>query len=172
MAMMTLLGYLSGFFLGFVGYVFLGNINLTVVQISLSETRKRVQLFILFVAMMEFLYCYGSLWGLELLLKQAHLVAVLDWSAVCIFLALGLYGILHEGRQNPDPAGFSHLRKGVLISIFNPLQVPLWLVCGVYVMQNGLLKSEASAIAIFSFFCSLGTIAILDRKSTRLNSSH
>ena len=35
------------------------------------------------------------------------------------------------------------------------------MVWGVYVMQNGWVKSETGSIALFSLICSIGTIAVL-----------
>ncbi len=149
--------FLIAFSLGFVGYLPLGNINLTVVQMSVSEEKRKWQAFILFTAIMEFIYCFGCLYGMQMLLKQPQLVNALSWSAVAIFFALGLFSILHK----PDSANSSGVKRGILIAVFNPLQVPFWLVWGVYVMQNGWVKSEALSIALFSFVCSVGTIAVL-----------
>jgi threonine/homoserine/homoserine lactone efflux protein len=150
-----------GFVLGFVGYLPLGNINLSVVQMSVSGEEKKWQLFILFAALMEFIYCFGCLYGMDQLLKQPQLISFLNWSAVAIFLFLGLYTFLHTFRAQNTSTTSSGLRRGVMVAIFNPLQIPFWLIWGVYVFQNGWVKSEAVSIAIFSFLCSLGTIAVL-----------
>src|SRR3954466_6718852 len=87
-----------GFVLGFVGYLPLGNINLSVVQMSVSGERKKWQLFILFAAIMEFIYCFGCLYGMDRLLQQPQLIVLLNWSAVAIFLMLGLYTFAHTFR--------------------------------------------------------------------------
>jgi threonine/homoserine/homoserine lactone efflux protein len=150
-----------GFVLGFVGYLPLGNINLSVVQMSVSGEQRKWQLFILFAALMEFVYCFGCLYGMDQLLRQPKLIVFLNWSAVVIFLLLGFYTLLHTFRAQNVSVSSSGLRKGVMVAIFNPLQVPFWLIWGVYVFQNGWVKSEAVSIAIFSFLCSLGTIAVL-----------
>ncbi len=84
------LGLAFGFVLGFVGYLPLGNINLTVVQMSVSHSKKNWQMFILFAALMEFIYCFGCLYGMDQLLQQQQLMVYLGWSAVVIFLLLGL----------------------------------------------------------------------------------
>ena len=149
--------FLIAFALGFVGYLPLGNINLTVVQMSVSEEKRSWQAFILFAALMEFIYCFACLYGMQMLLKQPQLISALSWSAVVIFFALGLFSFLHK----PDSTHSSGVKRGVVIAVFNPLQVPFWLVWGVYVMENGWVKSEALSIALFSFICSLGTIAVL-----------
>jgi threonine/homoserine/homoserine lactone efflux protein len=153
--------FLLAFALGFVGYLPPGNINLTVVQMSVGERKRHWQLFILFAALMEFIYCFGCLWSLQILLKQTQLITLLGWSAVVIFLLLGIFSFLPSPKTDTGSALSSGVKRGVLIAIFNPLQVPFWLVWGVYVMQDSWLKKDPFSIAIFSFACSVGTIAVL-----------
>jgi threonine/homoserine/homoserine lactone efflux protein len=149
-----------GFVLGFIGYLPLGNINLSVVQMSVSGETRKWQLFILFAAIMEFIYCFGCLYGMDRLLQQPQLIVFLNWSAVAIFLVLGLYTFVHTFRPQKTTDS-SSLQRGVMVAIFNPLQIPFWMIWGVYVFQNGWVMSEVVSIAIFSFLCSLGTIAVL-----------
>ena len=148
------------FLLGFVGYLPPGTINLTVVQMSLSQPKLRWQLFILFAAVMEFVYCFVSLMGLELLLKQTQFVNFLSWSSVVIFFLLGLASF-KQSTKSETQHGDADLKRGVLVAILNPLQIPFWLIWGVYVMEAGWLKPQLIPILIFSIICSAGTIAVL-----------
>lgn len=150
-----------GFILGFIGYLPLGNINLTVVQLSVGDNKKKVWLFILFAALMEFVYCFACLSGMQALLQQTQLVVVLNWMAVFIFALLGILSLLPSKNQTQEAANTNSARRGVLVAIFNPLQVPFWMVWGVYVMENGWVKREWSSIALFSLLCAFGTIAVL-----------
>ncbi len=150
-----------GFILGFIGYLPVGNINLTVVQLSVNDKHKRVWLFILFAAIMEFVYCFFCLRGLERLLRQPELILVLDWAGVAIFLALGIFSILQKANPDSDQQFSSGIKRGVLIAIFNPLQIPFWLVWGIYVIDKGWVQKEVFSIALFSLLCSIGTIAVL-----------
>ena len=147
-----------GFILGFIGYLPPGNINLTVVQLAISHSKKRVWTFIVFATVMEFLYCLGCLTGLDLLMQQPGLVIVLQWLAVFIFLALGLLSFFHNEEAVKIPA-LSGFGRGVFAAIINPLQVPFWLVWGVYL--NDKLKGGYLAIAIFSAITAMGTTCIL-----------
>ena len=150
---------LVAFALGFAGYLPLGNINTTVVQLRLTNKRQHWQGFILFAAFMEFVYCFGSLYGIEQLRQQSQLLHLLNWSAVFLFLLLGLLSFFHS---NPSPDNTSAgIKKGILIAIFNPLQIPFWMVWGVYVMQNGWVNGSLSSILLFSTVCTVGTVAVL-----------
>jgi threonine/homoserine/homoserine lactone efflux protein len=149
------------FLLGFVGYLPLGNINLTVVQLSVSENKNHVQRFIFFAALMEFVYCFFCLYGMELLMKKVQLMTWLNWSAVVLFALLGLISFFYNESDEINAGSNHHWKRGVFVAIFNPLQIPFWLVWGVYVFENGWLQKNISGIALFAFCCSIGTIAVL-----------
>lgn len=149
-----------GFFLGFMGYLPVGNINMTVVQLALSETPKRLWAYIGFVALMEFIYCVACLQGLEVLLRNPQWVLILRWAAVFIFSLLGIMAFLHSGDEGKKPA-ISGISKGIFIAIFNPLQVPFWLVWGVYLTQNKWLEPTLITTMVFAIITALGTVAVL-----------
>jgi threonine/homoserine/homoserine lactone efflux protein len=154
--------FIVAFLLGFVGYLPPGNINLTVVQLSIDHHKKQWQAFILLAALMEFIYCYASMAGLEILRGDARLITVLNWSGVAIFFALGLFSLLHTEKPESEKTLFSaSIKRGVLVAIFNPLQIPFWLVWGVYVMENGWVKDTRASIGLFTVVCTIGTIVVL-----------
>ena len=149
-----------GFMLGFMGYLPPGNINLTVVQLALHDTAKRLWIFIAFATLMEFLYCLCCLTGLDLLLHQAQLVIVLKWASVFIFAALGLLSFFHN--ENPGKVyALSGFGRGIFATLVNPLQIPFWLVWGVYLTGNKWIKGDLRSTSLFSLFTSVGTTCIL-----------
>ena len=149
-----------GFLLGFVGYVPLGNINLTVVQLSLNESAKRLWGYIVFATIMEFIYCMGCLEGMEALLQRPHWVIILKWAAVFIFFVLGLLSFFHneDGKKRPTISGF---KRGIFSALVNPLQIPFWLVWGVYLTQNKWLTGDLLSIILFAIVTAFGTTTIL-----------
>ncbi|MDB5283657.1 MAG: lysine transporter LysE, partial [Bacteroidota bacterium] len=149
-----------GFLLGFIGYIPLGNINLTVVQLSIHESVKKVWAYILLASLMEFIYCLGCLEGMEVLLQKPHWVIALKWAAVVIFFLLGVLSFFH--KEDPEKKSvISGFGRGVFAAIINPLQIPFWLVWGVYLTQNKWLHGELLSLILFAFVTSLGTISIL-----------
>ncbi len=149
-----------GFMLGFMGYLPPGNINLAVVQLALNHSRNRLWFFIAFASVMEFLYCLGCLTGLDLLLHQDHLVIVMKWISVFVFAVLGLLSFFHnEGASKANTlSGFG---RGILAAIINPLQIPFWLVWGVYLTENKWIRGNITSLAIFSLITCLGTASVL-----------
>ncbi len=149
-----------GFMLGFMGYLPPGNINLSVIQLALDEHKERLWLFILLATVMEFIYCLACLTGLDMLLHQPQLVIVLKWISVFIFATLGLLSFFHN-EENIKVQAFSGFGKGVFTAIINPLQIPFWLVWGVYLTENKWINGNLSFTTIFALVTSLGTVCIL-----------
>jgi threonine/homoserine/homoserine lactone efflux protein len=147
-----------GFILGFVGYLPPGNINLTVVQLAINKTVNRLWAFILLASVMEFLYCLGCLTGLDLLMRQPHLVSVMQWLGVVVFAMLGLLSFFHneDASKTPTVSGFS---RGILAITINPFQIPFWLVWGVYL--NDKLKGSFLTTVLFAFITAAGTSCVL-----------
>ncbi len=152
---------LIGFLLGFIGYLPPGNINLTVVQVALSSKRQTLWSFIFFVAFMELVYCFACLMGLNYLLKETGLLRTLSWISVGLFLTLACWILLQREKSEGD-RGLNHsLLRGVLIAVFNPLQVPFWLAWGVYLLKNGWVENSTATLVVFSLLSALGTVVIL-----------
>lgn len=149
-----------GFVLGFMGYLPPGNINLTVVQLALSESKKRIWIFTLLAMLMEFLYCVGCLTGLDLLLHQPQLVIILKWASVFVFSLLGLLSFFHNEEASKAHAlsGFS---RGIFAVVINPLQIPFWLIWGVYLTDNKWISGDILSIIFFALITSMGTFCVL-----------
>jgi threonine/homoserine/homoserine lactone efflux protein len=147
-----------GFVLGFMGYLPPGNINLTVVQLAINKTVNRLWAFILFASVMEFSYCLGCLTGLGLLMRQPHLISIMQWLGVVVFALLGLLSFFHheDTSKMRTVSGFS---RGIFAITVNPFQIPFWLVWGVYL--NDKLKGDFLTTVFFAIITSVGTSCVL-----------
>jgi len=148
-----------GFFIGFMGYIPPGNINLTVVQLSIGKAKQHVWYFILFAGLMEFIYCFGSMVGMKFLLEQPQWVIGLRWSSVVVFTVLGIVTFFQKAKGEGKLT--SGIKKGIIIALLNPLQIPFWLIWGVYAMQNGWVQPNYISIMFFSIITATGAMAIL-----------
>lgn len=108
---------------------------------------------------MEFIYCFGSLMGMKLLLEKPNWILALKWSSVIVFAVLGILSFL---RKVKDPEHRSSgIKRGIIIAILNPLQVPFWLIWGVYVLHNEWVQPTLISITLFSIITAAGAFAIL-----------
>jgi threonine/homoserine/homoserine lactone efflux protein len=157
---MIIAGLALGFILGFLGYLPLGNINLTVVQLSLSNNARTLWTYIVFVALMEFVYCVACIGAADLLMQQPDWIIRLKWLGIVIFAVLGILSFLKTDDGKKSLVN-NHFKKGIFVAIVNPFQVPFWLIWSVYLAQNKLLRKEALYIALFGVVTALGTVAVL-----------
>jgi hypothetical protein len=97
---------------------------------------------------------------MNLLLAQPQWVVILKWASVFIFFGLGILTFLHN-ENDTGGASDAGLSRGVFAVFINPLQIPFWLVWGVYLTQNKWLSSALSVIMLFALVTSLGTVTIL-----------
>ena len=141
------------------GYLPPGNINLTVVQMSIGRAKNHLWYFIFFAALMEFVYCFGSLTGLKFLVEKPDWVIAMKWSSVIVFTVLGILSFVQK-IKDPEKRS-SGIGKGMIIAILNPLQIPFWLIWGVYVMQNNWVQPDHVSIIIFSIITAAGSLTIL-----------
>lgn len=152
-----------GLAIGFIGYLPLGNINLTVVQMALNRPIAHVIRFIILVAFFEFVYCYLCMKGMSWLVTQQDLILFLKWATVVVFSLLGVLALYQGFKQrNGHLVSTEHvMRKGILIAILNPFQIPFWIVWGLYLLQDNLINKNEPYLFIFALFTSFGTIAVL-----------
>ena len=126
---------------------------------SISKSKNHLWYFIFFAALMEFIYCFGSLTGLKFLVEKPDWVIAMKWSSVIVFTVLGILSFVQKIK---DPAKRSSgIGKGMIIAILNPLQIPFWLIWGVYVMQNNWVQPEHVSIILFSIITAAGSFTIL-----------
>jgi threonine/homoserine/homoserine lactone efflux protein len=148
-----------GFLIGFLGYLPPGNINLTVVQLSIGQSRWQLFYFLLFASLMEFIYCFGSMAGMRYLMMQTALVLVMQWASVAMFTLLAILSF--TARKKAPGTRPSGVKRGIVIAIFNPLQIPFWLVWGVYVLNNHWVQPGYLSIVLFSLITASGAFSIL-----------
>ena len=126
---------------------------------SVGRSKKHLWYYILFAAVMEFIYCFGSLTGLKFLVEMPQWVLAMKWSSVIVFAVLGILSFVQKIK---DPAKLSSgIGKGIVIAILNPLQIPFWLIWGVYVMQNSWVQPNHVSIMIFSIITAAGSFTVL-----------
>jgi threonine/homoserine/homoserine lactone efflux protein len=92
---MIFLTFFIGAFANFIGYIPPGNINLTLVQITVNRGIKQALKFIISFSCVEFFFTYFIMHAAKWLSAQVKLDMVIDWVMVVLFGALGQYKIWH-----------------------------------------------------------------------------
>jgi len=148
---MIFLTFFIGVIANFVGYIPPGNINLTLVQITINRGLKQALQFIIAFSCVEFFFTYFVMHAAEWLSAQVKLDVVIDWVMVVLFTVLGTITWMH--RNKPPETNYSDhdsIKYGILLGFLNPMQIPFWLITGTYLITHEWIDTGRLDLVVFS----------------------
>lgn len=148
---MIFLTFFIGLFANFIGYIPPGNINLTLVQITINRGLKQALQFMIAFSCVEFFFTFFIMHAAEWLNKQMHLDTVIDFVMIVLFTTLGIVTWKH--RNQPPKATYSNhqsVKYGILLGFLNPMQIPFWLIAGTYVINHQWILTGNLPLTVFS----------------------
>ena len=158
---MIFLTFFLGLFANFIGYIPPGNINLTLVQITINRGLKQALQFIIAFSSVEFFFTYFIMHAAKWLSGQVKLDSIIDWIMVVLFGVLGTITWLN--RTKPPETNYKEsdsIKYGIILGFLNPMQVPFWMITGTYLITHEWILVGKLALIIFSlgsaagsFFC-------------------
>ena len=159
---MIFLTFFLGLIANFIGYIPPGNINLTVVQITINRGLKQAMHFIIAFSSVEFFFTYFIMHAAKWLSGQVRLDSIIDWVMVVLFGVLGAITWLH--RKKPPETNYSEtdsIKYGILLGFLNPMQVPFWMITGTYLITHEWILDGRIALVIFSLGSAAGAFLCL-----------
>ncbi|MET3500871.1 threonine/homoserine/homoserine lactone efflux protein [Mucilaginibacter rubeus] len=159
---MIFLTFFIGIIANFIGYIPPGNINLTLVQITINRGIKEAVRFITAFSAVEFFFTYFIMHAARWLSGQLQLNTVIDWIMVVLFGVMGY--ITWINRNKPPKANYSEhasIKYGILLGFLNPMQVPFWMVTGTYLITHEWILDGRVALVIFSLGSAAGAFLCL-----------
>jgi threonine/homoserine/homoserine lactone efflux protein len=159
---MIFLTFFLGLFANFVGYIPPGNINLTLVQITLNRGLKQALYFIISFSSVEFFFTYFIMHAAKWLSAQVKLDTIIDWVMVVLFGVLGAITWIHR-KKTPEKTYSEHdsVKYGILLGFLNPMQIPFWMVTGTYLITHEWILDGKLALVIFSLGSACGAFLCL-----------
>ena len=159
---MLLTTFLVGLAVNFAGYVPFGNVNLTVVQLTINRGIRDAMYFIVSFSIVEFFFTYGIMYFADWFAGQTNLMYWLDWVLILIFLVLSYSS--WNNSQKEKYVNYSHresIKYGVILGFLNPMQIPFWMILGTYLISHNWILVGNGALALFSLGSSLGSFLCL-----------
>ncbi|GAO44397.1 putative RhtB family transporter [Flavihumibacter petaseus NBRC 106054] len=156
-----------GLGISFLGTLPLGTLNISAMQLAVSESVKRALLFALGVALVEITYVRFSLKGVDWIMSHQQAFRVMEWITVAVFLLLGINSLIVAGRAAAGSKNIILNSKmprfllGMFMSAINPAQIPFWFLWSSYLMSVGLLKSSTLQFNLYTLGIGLGTCTAL-----------
>lgn len=159
---MILLTFFIGIIANFVGYIPPGNINLTLVQITINRGFKQAMMFIISFSCVEFFFTYFIMHAAKWLSGEVKLDTIIDWVMVVLFGVLGAITWIHR-KKKPDThySDQESIKYGILLGFLNPMQVPFWMITGTYLITHQWIEDGKLALVIFSIGAAGGAFLAL-----------
>lgn len=159
---MIFLTMLAGVIANFIGYIPPGNINLTLVQITINRGIKQALQFIIAFSIVEFFFTYVVMLGAKWLSAEVRLDTIIDWIMVVLFGTLGI--ITWRNRNKPPKTTYSEhasIKYGILLGFLNPMQIPFWMVTGTYLITHEWIDDSPVDLIFFSIGSAAGAFIAL-----------
>jgi threonine/homoserine/homoserine lactone efflux protein len=148
---MIFLTFFLGLIANFIGYIPPGNINLTLVKITINRGIKQALQFIIAFSSVEFFFTYFIMHAAKWLSAQVKLDIVIDWVMVVLFAVLGT--VTWINRKKPPETKYTEndsIKYGILLGFLNPMQIPFWMITGTYLITHEWILDGRLALVIFS----------------------
>jgi threonine/homoserine/homoserine lactone efflux protein len=154
---MLFLTFFLGVILNMLGYIPPGNINLTVVQITITRGIRQAMYFILAFSAVEVLFTFGVMRFVQWLSSEIKLGDIIDVVMIFMFGILGV--ITWRSRKEMPKTDYSNkdsIRYGMLLGVLNPMQIPYWLFVGTYLISHEWIHTGYLSLSIFSIGSGIG----------------
>ena len=156
--------FLMGFIFSFIGSIPPGSLNLTVLQLSLEKKISIALRFALAVSIIEYPYTWIGVHFQYLISSSPVVVENFQLIAAIVMTALGVYNLW----PTRTPTGFakkfneSGFRRGIVLSILNPMAIPYWMGFTAYLKAQGWIDlATPGLLHSYVLGTSIGAMALL-----------
>ncbi len=159
---MLVLTFFLGIIINAIGYIPPGNINLTVVQITVSKGIKQAYAFIIAFSTVEILFTFAIMRFVRWLESAFQFGNTIDFVMILMFSVLGY--ITYKSRKKMPKADESNrdsIKYGAFLGVVNPMQIPYWLFVGTYLITHEWIDISYISLIIFSIGSGIGSALAL-----------
>ncbi len=163
-----MLSLLTIFFIGmlisFLGALPLGSLNVSAMQIAITENTRKAIWFSLGVALVEILYVRLSLQGIDWVIAHQQLFYILEWVTVFLFLVLAFSSFMAARKKNSNAKNIllsNNMKRfwlGFTMSAINPVQIPFWFIWSTYLLSNRILLPQPAQFNSYTAGIGIGTL--------------
>ena len=155
----------SGLLISFLGALPLGSLNITAFDISASQSVYNALLFSFAAIFVELFYVRLTLWGSKKIVLEGKKLYIVLSLAISLLLYLSISSLLiaYNGveiasSKSVVPKITSPILLGLLLSAFNPLQIPFWLTWNKVLESKKILEHKTSSFVSYMFGIGMGTL--------------
>ncbi|MEY3405514.1 MAG: hypothetical protein RL161_944 [Bacteroidota bacterium] len=158
------LAFILGAVFSFVGSIPPGTLNLTVLQLGLQGKTAIALRFALAVTIVEYPYAWIAVEFEFWITSRPVVTENFQLITAIVMTVIGILNLITANRpggiaERFDNSGF---RRGMILSILNPMAIPFWIAVTAYLKSNGWLKiSEPLLLHGYVFGTSVGVMILL-----------
>jgi threonine/homoserine/homoserine lactone efflux protein len=151
-------------FISFLGTLPLGTLNVSAMQISVSDGIRPALYFSLGALLVEIIYVRLSLVAMNRVIKQKKLLFALEWVTLLVLAALSISSFYAAMQpvvvKNPILSNTVHrFWLGAMMSAVNPVQIPFWFGWSTVLFTKNILQPKESNYILYMTGIGLGTFA-------------
>ena len=161
---MTLI-FLIAFIFSFLGSIPPGSINLSVIQLSLDGRLSAALRFAIAAALIEFPYAFIAVQFEGWITSSPVIINNFKLIVASVMLLLGVVNLWPQ-KKSPskmmETIRNSGFRKGVIISLLNPLAIPFWIGITAYLKHQGWVRlASIDQVFVYVLGIAVGTFFLL-----------
>lgn len=154
---------MTGMFISFLGTLPMGTLNISAMQISISDGIRPALLFSAGALLVEIVYVRFTLVAMGWFKQHKKLLKGMEWLTLIIILALAVssfYAAMTPSvRSSPILSNSVHrFWLGAGLSAVNPLQIPFWFGWSTVLSNRNLLKREENQYIPYIAGIGFGTL--------------
>jgi threonine/homoserine/homoserine lactone efflux protein len=157
--------FFIAFIFSFVGSIPPGVLNLTVIQLGLEHKLNIAYRFAFAAAIVEYPYAWIAVGFEDILTASPAISNSLQLLAAVVLIIVGFFNFWTSAKttnRNFQLFKSRGFRKGILLSIVNPMALPFWLAVTAYVKSLGLISlDDALEIQAYILGVAAGAFAVL-----------
>lgn len=155
--------FITGMFISFLGTLPLGTLNISAMQISVSDGVRPAILFALGALLVEIIYVRVSLVAMNWVTRQKRVLRILEWATVVIITALAISSFIAAAdplvKKNVILSNTIHrFWLGVMLSAVNPVQIPFWFGWSTALFTRKVLLPQSHYYNLYILGIGLGTL--------------
>lgn len=142
---------LSGIVVGFIGFLPIGMINLTVADSAVREGFGNALQVALGASVIGFLQALVSVECSSYIMMNPDIERILNWASIPVLIGSGfyfLYGKRDKTTSELKKRSSRGIVKGMIVSTMNVIAIPYWLFYSVYLAGTGLIDLSTNLLIV------------------------
>lgn len=156
--------FFLAFAFSFLGSIPPGTLNLTILRLGMERKMNVAFRFALAAALIEYPYAWLALLFEDWITSSPVIVNNFTLISALVMTTLGILTLRSATRATPDaqPVSESGFRKGLVLSILNPLALPFWIGITAYLKGQGWISlSNTPEVHSYLLGISVGAFVLL-----------